>query len=61
MDSLTSKPSCIKDLKELVNNLTDRDVDIKNHLQCIKSILEDKRIKNDATKIKKIKQILKDG
>jgi hypothetical protein len=61
MDSLTSKPSCIKDLKELVDNLTDRDVNIKNHLQCIKSILEDKRIKNDATKIKKIKQILKDG
>ena len=61
MDSLTSKPSCIKDLKELVNNLTDRDVNIKNHLQCIKSILEDKRIKNDATKIKKIKQILKNG
>tara|TARA_R110002072_G_scaffold92375_1_gene205664 strand:+ start:640 stop:825 length:186 start_codon:yes stop_codon:yes gene_type:complete len=61
MDSLTSKPSCIEDLKELVNNLTDRDVNIKNHLSCIKSVLEDKRIKNDATKIKKIKQILKDG
>ena len=61
MDSLTSKPSCIKDLKELVNNLTDRDVDIKKHLSCIKSVLEDKRIKNDTTKIKKIKQILKDG
>ena len=61
MDSLTSKPSCINDLKELVNNLTDRDVNIKNHLSCIKSILEDKRIKNDATKIKKIKQILNNG
>ena len=61
MDSLTSKPSCIKDLKELVDNLTDRDVSIKNHLSCIRSILEDKRIKNDATKIKKIKQILKNG
>ena len=61
MDSLTSKPSCINDLKELVNNLTDRDVNIKNHLSCIKSVLEDKRIKNDATKIKKIKQILKNG
>ena len=51
MDPLTSKPSCIEDLKELVNNLTDRDVNIKNHLQCIKSVLGDKRIKNDATKI----------
>tara|TARA_B100000768_G_scaffold59668_1_gene57675 strand:- start:604 stop:789 length:186 start_codon:yes stop_codon:yes gene_type:complete len=61
MDPLTSKPSCIEDLKELVNNLTDRDVNIKNHLSCIKSVLEDKRIKNDATKIKKIKQILNNG
>jgi|TARA_R110000796_G_scaffold237782_1_gene357942 hypothetical protein len=61
MDSLTSKPSCIKDLKELVDNLTDRDVDIKKHLSCIKSVLEDKRIKNDTTKIKKIKQILNNG
>jgi vacuolar-type H+-ATPase subunit D/Vma8 len=61
MDSLTSKPSCINDLKELVNNLTDRDVDIKNHLKSIKSVLEDKRIKCDTVKIKKIKQILKNG
>ena len=52
MDSLTSKPSCIKDLKELVSQLTDRDVNIKNHLQSIKT---------DAIKIKKIKQILKNG
>jgi len=61
MDSLTSKPSCINDLKELVNNLSDRDVNIKNHLQCIKSIIADKSIKDDAMKIKKIKQILKNG
>ena len=61
MDSLTSKPSCIKDLKELVDNLTDRDVNIKKHLNCIKSILEDKSIKTDTIKIKKIKQILKNG
>ena len=61
MDLLTSKPSCIEDLKELVDNLTDRDVNIKEHLKCIKSILEDKSIKTDTTKIKKIKQILKNG
>jgi len=61
MDSLTSKPSCIKDLKELVDNLTDRDVNIKQRLQCIKSILEDKGIKTDTIKIKKIKQIFKNG
>jgi len=61
MDSLTSKPSCIKDLKELVNQLTDRDVNLKNHLQTIKSILSDNSIKTDAAKIKKIKQTLKNG
>jgi len=61
MDPLTSKPSCIEDLKELVNNLTDRDVIIKNHLSCIKSVVEDKKIKCDTAKIKKIKQILKNG
>ena len=61
MDSLTSKPSCIKDLKELVSQLTDRDVNMKNHLQCIKSILNDKTLKTDSIKIKQIKQILKDG
>ena len=52
MDSLTSKPSCIQDLKELVNQLTDRDVNIKNHLQSIKSIIADKSIKTDAIKIR---------
>jgi|TARA_R110000823_G_C15898397_1_gene496712 hypothetical protein len=61
MNALTKKQSCIKDLKELVDNLTDRDVDIKNHLKCIKSIINDKSIKTDSIKIKKIKQILKDG
>ena len=61
MDSLTSKPSCIKDLKDLVNQLTDRDVNLKNHLKGIKSIIADKSIKTDAIKIKKIKQILKTG
>ena len=57
MEVPTSKPSCIEDLKELVNNLADRDISIKNHISCI----EDKKIKCDTVKIKKIKQILKDG
>ena len=61
MEVPTSKPSCIEDLKELVNSLADRDVIIKNHLSCIKSVLEDKKIKCDTVKIKKIKRILKDG
>ncbi len=59
--SVNIKTFMYRRFKELVNNLTDRDVNIKNHLGCIKSVLEDKRIKNDATKIKKIKQILKNG
>jgi len=61
MEVPTSKPSCIEDLKELVNNLADRDISIKNHISCIKKVIEDKRIKCDTVKIKKIKQILKDG
>jgi|TARA_R100001377_G_C3157819_1_gene98662 hypothetical protein len=61
MNTLTKKPSCIEDLKELVDNLTDRDVNIKNHLKCIRSVINDKSIKTDSIKIKKIKQILKDG
>ena len=61
MNTLTKKPSCIEDLKELVDNLTDRDVNIKNHLKCIRSVINDKSIKTDSIKIKKIKQILKNG
>jgi len=61
MDPLITKSSCIQDLKDLVDHLTDRDVNIKNHLQSIKSIIADKSIKTDAVKIKKIKQILKNG
>jgi len=58
---LSSKPCNIKDLKELVNNLSDRDLAIKSHLCCIKEVLEDKTIKTDATRIRRIKKILKDG
>jgi|TARA_B100001564_G_C20527625_1_gene618157 hypothetical protein len=59
--SISKKPCNIKDLKELVNNLSDRDTLIKNHLCCIKEILEDKTIKTDATRIRRIKKVLKDG
>ena len=58
---MSGTPSCIQDLKDLVDHLTDRDINIKNHLQSIKSIIADKSIKTDAIKIKKIKQILKNG
>jgi|TARA_R110000823_G_scaffold199465_5_gene330573 ATP-dependent helicase YprA (DUF1998 family) len=58
---MTGAPSCIQDLKNLVNHLTDRDLDIKNHLANIKSIIADTSIKTDTIKIKKIKQILKNG
>jgi len=58
---MSTVPSCIEDLKDLVDNLIDRDIGLKNHLQSIKSVLADKTIKTDTLKIRKIKQILKDG
>tara|TARA_R110000803_G_scaffold7796_4_gene25090 strand:- start:3361 stop:3546 length:186 start_codon:yes stop_codon:yes gene_type:complete len=61
METLTNKPSCILELKQLVDELTDRDVRIKTHLKSIKTVLADESIKTDSIKIKKIKQILKDG
>jgi hypothetical protein len=69
MDSLLPKPdctifskdSCIKDLKQLVEYLTDRDELIKDNLANIKSVLADNTLKTDLAKIKKIKQILKNG
>lgn len=60
--SISKKPCNIKDLKELVSNLSDRDTTIKSHLCCIKEVLEDKTIKTDTIRIKRIKKILnKDG
>jgi len=59
--SISQKPSCINDLKALVSNLSDRDLTIKNHLCCIKEILEDKTIKTDTIRIRRIKKILKNG
>jgi len=69
MSTLSQKPvcqifekeSCIQDLKELVEYLTDRDVDLKENLIKVKTILNDKTLETDAIKIKKIKQILKNG
>jgi len=69
MDSLSpnpdctifSKDSCIQDLKQLVEYLTDRDEIIKDNLANIKSVLNDKTLKTDLLKIRKIKQILKNG
>ena len=58
---MSETPSCLQDLKDLVNNLTDRDISIKKHLQSIRFVLEDKTLKTDSVKIRKIKQILKDG
>ena len=69
MNTLSTNPecqifkrdSCIQDLKELVEYLTDRDVDIKDNLIKIKAVLRDKTIETDVIKIRKIKQILKNG
>jgi hypothetical protein len=59
--TIFSKDSCIKDLKQLVEYLTDRDELIKDNLANIKSVLNDKTLKTDLAKIRKIKQILKNG
>ena len=67
MDTLTQactifdRESCIQDLKDLAKVLADRDIQIKNNLASIISILNDKTIKTDIIKIRKIKHILKNG
>ena len=53
METLTKKPSCILALKQLVDELTDRDVNIKKHLKNIKIVLADESIGTDSIKIKK--------
>tara|TARA_R110000744_G_C19050024_1_gene527754 strand:+ start:194 stop:403 length:210 start_codon:yes stop_codon:yes gene_type:complete len=55
------RKSCIQDLKQLVKYLTDRDINNKENLATVKSILSDKTIKTDAIKIRKIKQLFKNG
>jgi len=56
-----SQESCIQDLKALANSLIDRDIQLKNNLASIILILNDKTLKTDIVKIKKIKHIIKNG
>ena len=59
--TIFDRESCIQDLKDLAKGLADRDIQIKNNLASIVSILNDKTLKTDIIKIRKIKHILKNG
>lgn len=56
----SNKPSCIKELKELAKNLTDRDTLMKEDYLLVKSIIHCNKL-NNTQKIKKIKTIIEDG
>lgn len=51
------KPSCIDELKELAESLSDRDTLIKSDYKTIKSIINNKDL-NNTQKIKKIKSLI---
>tara|TARA_R110001632_G_scaffold24698_1_gene68568 strand:+ start:459 stop:677 length:219 start_codon:yes stop_codon:yes gene_type:complete len=51
------KPSCIDELKELVESLSDRDTLLKSDYKTIKSIINNKAL-NNTQKIDKIKSLL---
>jgi hypothetical protein len=51
------KPSCIDELKELADSLSDRDTLMKSDYKTVKSIIHDANLSN-AQKIKKIKTII---
>jgi len=51
------KPSCIDELKELAESLTDRDTLLKNDYKIVKSIINNKDL-NNTQKIKKIKSLI---
>ena len=54
------KPSCIDELKELVESLTDRDTLLKNDYKTVRSIINNKDL-NNTQKIKKIKSLIDGG
>ena len=51
------KPSCIDELKELAESLTDSDTLLKNDYKIVKSIINNKDL-NNTQKIKKIKSLI---
>jgi len=53
---LMSKPSCIDELKDLAEKLSDRDMSLKSCFKKVNSIINCKET-NDKEKIKKIREI----
>ena len=53
----SEKPSCIPDLKNLVDNLSDRDITLKDCFGKIKKIINKRGI-TDKEKVKQIKETL---
>lgn len=51
------KPSCIDELKELAQSLSDRDTLLKSDYKTIKSIINNKDL-NNTQKIEKIKTLI---
>lgn len=51
-----SKPSCIDELKDLAEKLSDRDMSLKSCFKKVKFIINCKET-NDKEKIKKIREI----
>ena len=56
----SEKPSCIPELKNLVGNLSDRDITLKDCFGKIKKIIS-KRGLTDKEKVKQIKETLNGG
>lgn len=52
------KPSCIAQLKELTDSLSDRDVNLKKCMSSVKSILNNDEL-SDEQKIAEIKTVCK--
>lgn len=57
-NSFMEKPSCIAQLKDMVDSLCDRDVDLKKCLTSIKQTVNDKTLSTEEIVIK-IKDIYK--
>jgi len=56
----SEKPTCIPELKTLVNNLSDRDITLKDCFCSIKKIINKRGI-TDKEKVKQIKETLNGG
>jgi len=50
------KPSCIEQLKDLAESLTDRDVNLKKCMTKVKKVLHDEKLSPEQT-VEKLKEI----